>query len=100
MANRTRTELITRTRTEIITRLRRLAFHLDEIEKEVEFVLSLVSTSSYREDEDDYLRVLYQLADFFERRSDQIYTELDKIKTLRSCFHRSNEITIYMNERN
>ena len=87
-------------RTELITKLSRLAFHLDEIEKEVKFVLSLVSTSSYREDEDDYLRVLYQLADFFERRSDQIYSELDKIKTLRSYFYRSNEITIYMNERN
>lgn len=85
-------------RTELITRLRRLASHLDGIERDVEFVLSLVSTSSYREDEDDYLRVLYQLADFFNRRSDQIYTELDKIKTLRSCFHRSNEIRINIHE--
>ena len=87
-------------RTELITRLRKLASLLDGIEKEVNFVLSLVSTSSYREDEDDYLRVLYQLADFFDRRKDQIYTELDKIKTLRGYFHRSNEIRINMNERN
>ena len=85
-------------RTELITRLRRLASLLDGVERDVDFVLSLVSTSLYREDEDDYLRVFHQLVDFFDRRTDQIYAELDKIKTLRSCFHRSNEITINIHE--
>ena len=85
-------------RTELITRLRRLASLLDGTEKDIEFVLSLVSTSSYREDEYDYLRVFHQLVDFFDRRTDQIYSELDKIKTLRSYFTRSNEIRINIHE--